>query len=184
MSALAIENSWGASVYAPKIRKPRTAEAVSMDIFARRERSIPVMPQRHQAIERVIQIGSQYILLTTEDNLPIWFEPVINSMSERWGASPGWDSYEARPTDSNLAIKLLNYLSEIMPDEAVPPIITPLADGGLQAEWHRGNKDIEVVVPYNEPARYYYFDAATDQEEEEELSQQHIGRLRAHINSL
>lgn len=179
--ALAIE-TWGATAYAPQVRKPklRTVETVSMDAFARRERVAYSVPRVMQ-----ISVGSQEIKLTIEGNTtPLWFQPVIDSMSERWGALAGWDSYDARPTDLLHAIKLLNYLSQILPAEAAAPIITPLADGGLQAEWHRGNKDLEVVVPFGEPARYYYFDAETDLEEEKELEDRHIDTVRNHINSL
>lgn len=179
-SALAIEN-WGATAYAPQVRKPkpRTAETVSMDAFARRERVTSLVPRVMQ-----ISVGSQEIKLTIEGSTtPLWFQPVIDSMAERWGALAGWDSYDARPTDLEHAIKLLNYLSQILPNKAVAPIITPLADGGLQAEWHRGDKDIEIVVPFGEPARYYYFDATADVEEEEEL-EENFQILRDHINSL
>lgn len=186
-SVLAIEN-WGASVYAPLARKPkpRTAETVSVGAFARRERVVPVAPQYRHAHILQISVGSQEIMLTMDSStvMPSWVQPVINSMSERWGNYQGWDSYDAKPTDTKLAEKLLNYLSEIMSAEAVAPTITPLADGGLQAEWHRDGKDIEVVVPFGEPARYYYFDATTDAEEEEELEDRHIETVRNHINSL
>lgn len=186
MGALAREN-WGASAYAPlvRIQKPRTAETVSVGVFARRERILPVVPQQHHARVLQILVGSQEIKLTIEGStvMPSWVEPVINSMTERWGNYQGWDSYDAKPTDTKLAEKLLNYLFEIMSSEAVAPIITPLADGGLQAEWHRGDKDIEIVVPFGEPARYYYFDATADAEEEEEL-EENFQILRDHINSL
>ena len=178
MSALSIQNNWRTSVYATQIRTPRSAETISFDVFARRERA---------AAPRVFQIpvGSKEFKLTIENNVPVpqWIDSVINSMNERWGIHPGWDSYNARPTDSDHAIKLLNYLSQILPDEAVAPTITPLADGGLQAEWCRGDKDIEIVVPYNEPARYCYFDSATEGEEDEEL-EGNFDVVREHINSL
>lgn len=188
MDALAI-GSWETSAYAPPLARklnPRTAEAVSVGDFARRERVLPVAPQHHHVLVLQIPVGSQEIKLIMESGtaMPSWFEPVINSMSERWGSYQGWDSYDAKPTDTKLAEKLLNYLSELMPSEAIAPIITPLADGGLQAEWHRGDKDIEIVVPFGEPARYYYFDAEADLEEEEELEEGNIETIRNRINSL
>lgn len=178
MRALTIDNYWGTSVYAPQNRKPHTAETVSMDAFARRERVTSLVPHVMH-----ISVGSQEIKLTIQGTTPLWFEPVITSMSKRWGFRPGWDSYDARPTDLEHAIKLLNYLSQILPNKAVAPIITPLADGGLQAEWHHGDKDIEIVVPFGEPARYYYFDATADVEEEDKL-EENFKILRDHINKL
>lgn len=187
MSALAIDG-WGASAYAPLARKtkPQTAETVSEGAFARRERVVPLVPQHHYQRILQISVGTQEIKLIMEGGtvVPPWVEPVINSMSERWGSYQGWDSYDAKPTDTKHAEKLLNYLTEIMLPEAVAPIITPLADGGLQAEWHRGEKDVEIVVPFGEPARYYYFDAEADLEEEEELEEGNIETIRNRINSL
>lgn len=186
MSALAIE-SWGSSAYAPQVRKskPRTAETVNTGAFARQERVVPVVTQHRDIGILQIRDGSQGFKLIMEGStaMPSWFRPVIDSMVERWGLFPGWDSYNARPTDLEHATKLLNYLSQILPDGAAAPIVTPLADGGLQAEWHHGNKDIEIVVPYNEPSRYYYFDATTEDEEEDEL-EGHFEAVREHINSL
>ena len=121
------------------------------------------------------------IMKTLIQQSPQWIKYVIYSMSENWGINQGWDSYDARPTDLDHAIKLLKYLSQILPDEAAAPIVTPLADGGLQAEWHRGNKDMEIIVPYNEPARYYYFDAYTEYEEENNLDG-NFEVVREHIN--
>jgi hypothetical protein len=54
-----------------------------------------------------------------------------------------------------------------MADSSTPPIITPLWDGGVQATWHRNNKDLEVVVSADEPPTYYFHDATAGEEEEE-----------------
>jgi hypothetical protein len=82
---------------------------------------------------------------------------------------PGWDSYQAKPTDVRCVARLLNYLSIVMRENSTPPIVTPLSDGGVQAEWHQHNEDLELVVQADEPARYYYYNAAAEEEEEEEL---------------
>ena len=39
------------------------------------------------------------------------------------------------------------------------------------------NKDLEIVVPADHPARYYYYDAATEEEEEEDLDGNHAARV-------
>ncbi len=43
----------------------------------------------------------------------------------------------------------------------------------MQAEWHRQNKELEIVVPADHSARYYYCNAATEDEEEEDLDSNH-----------
>jgi hypothetical protein len=107
--------------------------------------------------------------------------PALQSLSERWGIEPGWDSYDAKPTDPQHAVQLLNYLSALLRDESTPPVITPLSDGGVQAEWHENSQDLEIVAPVGEPARYYYYNATTAEEEEGELDQ-HLAKVRALID--
>jgi hypothetical protein len=54
-----------------------------------------------------------------------------------------------------------------MHDDSVPPQMTPLADGGLQAEWHDNGQGLEIVVPAGEQPTYYYFNRDTNEEEED-----------------
>ena len=63
-----------------------------------------------------------------------------------------------------------------MEDASQPPQLTPLADGGIQAEWH-GTSDLEIVVPSNEPPAYYFFDRTTTAEEEGNILD-HYRRVR------
>jgi len=122
-------------------------------------------------------IGFTYT--TFSSGLPKWAGPVLQSVSERWGARPGWDGYQAKPTNPRLVVKLLNILSDLLRDDSLSPQITPLADGGVQAEWHRREQDLEIVVPAEEEATYYYFNSATPAEEEAYLIGNH-----AHIQDL
>lgn len=108
-----------------------------------------------------------------------WVASVLRSLSERWGVEQGWDSYDARPTEPRHAARLLTYLFALMNDDSMPPIITPLWDGGVQATWHRNDEDFEIVVSASEPPMYY-FRSATTQEEEEEL-EPNLARARVLI---
>ena len=81
----------------------------------------------------------------------------------------GWDNYQAKPTDTQLASRLLGYLFTLMQRNSTPPVITPLADGGVQAEWQRNNQVLEIVVTADEPATYYYSNPAAHEEEEQQL---------------
>lgn len=96
---------------------------------------------------------------------------MLKSLPERWGAIPGWDSYNAKPASLQLVVKLLNVLSIVIRDNFQPPQVTALADGGMQAEWHRSKRDLEIVVSADEPPAYYFFDHATGAEEEATLDQ-------------
>ena len=109
--------------------------------------------------------------------LPKWVEPTIRSLEERWAGVDGWDGYDGKPTDLRCATQLLNYLLLVLRNDSTPPLVTPLADGGLQAEWYKANVDLEIVVPANEPARYYFCDPSLGSDEASELTSD-FSRLR------
>jgi hypothetical protein len=117
-------------------------------------------------------LGDKSIVFTYTDvagGLPAWASPVLQSLVDRWGIHYGWDSYDARPTNPQLAAELLNILSDLMEDGMAAPLITPLADGGLQGEWHCHEQDLDIVVPAEGEPTYYYFNQASGEEEEGEL---------------
>jgi len=92
----------------------------------------------------------------------------------------GWDGYSARPTSPALATALLNCLQIAMPVGATPPAVMPLADGGLQAEWHRNGMTLEIVVASGEEPSYYFWDPATGQEAEG-LFEESIDEIQAWV---
>ena len=120
-----------------------------------------------------LRIGEQIAAVRTSAEfgtlLPSWTPQVFQSLAARWGEKEGWDSYNAKPTDLQHVVKLLNYLTEVMLDDSAPPLITPLCDGGVQAEWHGNNANLEIVVPADEASTYYYYDAGTGDEEDAPL---------------
>jgi len=141
------------------------------DVFARRERQSAVLYHQPKIKTVYVEYHNRSSVVSYPDpgteKLPSWFVPVLRSLLERRGVSPGWDSYDAKPTDAELAARLLTYLFELMRDNSTPPIITPLWDGGVQATWHRSGKDLEIVVSADEPPTYYFRDEAADEEEEQ-----------------
>ncbi len=124
--------------------------------FERREIGKIESPARGQRI-RITHLGNQ--------ELPEWFVPVFESLEARWGWEIGWDGYDALPTDAKRVAELLNCLALAMPLSARAPTITPLADGGVQAEWHKGETVLEIVVPRDEPARFYFYGSEENREE-------------------
>jgi hypothetical protein len=87
------------------------------------------------------------------------------------------------PTSLRLVVELLNTLSAFLSDNATPPQLTPLTDGGMQAEWHRGGKDLEIVVTAEGEPSYYFFDYSTGTEEEAIIAT-HTVRVAELIDSL
>jgi hypothetical protein len=161
-----------------------TSYADVADVFARRERQSTVFfPEFKRRIVH-IQVGDRRGVVTYPGSgaePQPWLAPVLRSLSERWGVKPGWDSYDAKPTDVRHAARLLTYLFELMGPNSTPPTMTPLWDGGVQATWHRNSNDLEIVVSADEPPTYFFRDAATGHEEEKELAP-NLARLRALIS--
>ena len=149
-----------------------TAQAT--DVLARRERyttAASTSELRLLAVQLCVDGQlSEFTYQGSESSMPSWASPVLQSLAERWGAFEGWDSYEAKPTNPQLVARLLNILSGLMEEPFLTPTTTPLADGGIQAEWHHRGKDLEIVVPANENPTYYYFDSATGEEQEGDLN--------------
>jgi hypothetical protein len=151
------------------------------DVFARRERHVAAitLPESHRFTVRLSVDGDpvEFTYITFGRNLPRWTGPVLQSLSDRWGARPGWDSYRARPTNPQLVVKLLNILSGLMQQNYLPPQITPLADGGVQAEWHSRGQDLEIVVAADERPTYYYFNQKAEEEAEVSPNYAHVQEL-------
>lgn len=189
MMATAAEALYRTDVFALQNRHAITSSTATQwtDVLGRRERRTTAATEPRPARLRVgLAINDELIEFTytgSGSSLPAWVDPVFGSLSDRWGVNPGWDSYRAKPTDPALAATLLNILSALMEDDFRLPQITPLADGGVQAEWHVGGKDLEIVVPRDEGPTYYFFDHATGDEEEEAV-QPNEDRVRDLIGGL
>lgn len=144
--------------------------AESADVIAQRDQNSVWPSLQARAARAEISIDKRRVRIQLADSdLPPWLLPVLESLVERWGARPGWNGYNAVPTSPHLAEKLLNLLLELMHDEFRSPQITPLADGGVQAEWHHGAADLEIVIAADEEPTYYYFNHASGKEEEESI---------------
>ena len=153
------------------------------DPFVPRERQVTVFfpPPKPRIVH--IQVGDRRGVFTYPasgaEPRP-WVSHVLRSLLERWGRKPGWDSYDAKPTDVRHAARLLTHLFALMDPDSTPPTMTPLWDGGVQATWHRNSNDLEIVVSADEPSTYFFRDAATGEEEEEAL-EPNLAHVRALI---
>ncbi len=69
-----------------------------------------------------------------------------------------------------------------MPENAPPPSIVPLTDGGLQVEWHLNGRDLEIVIAADEPPTFCYW--RPDGNAEDGLVLTAYERLRSIIQEL
>ncbi len=79
-----------------------------------------------------------------------WLQSAIQRISELTALAHGWDSYSAKPVSADAAIDAVQLLLSLAYPELPEPSIVPLADGGLQLEWHRGGLDVEITLSDDE----------------------------------
>jgi hypothetical protein len=84
-----------------------------------------------------------------------WFADVGDQLANLSRLTLGWDSYRALPLDRERAEAAMSFLVSFLERDSEPPSLIPLADGGLQLEWHSGGVDVEVAFPRDEEPEVY-----------------------------
>ena len=85
-----------------------------------------------------------------------------------------WDSYEAikpRKTTLDFALSFVRGLCSVFSSHEIePPVpfIAPTRDGGVQLEWHVGERELELEIP--EKGRFKYLWVSDDEESEGPIS--------------
>lgn len=77
------------------------------------------------------------------DWLASYMESQINRLLR---LGPGWDGHRANPVATESVNAVMEVISHLATDLALPPLLFPLPDGGLQLEWHAGRESVEVEV--------------------------------------
>jgi hypothetical protein len=83
-----------------------------------------------------------------------WYRAALARISDLTALAVGWNGYDAREVKADMAIDAAAFLAKVAFPGIAPPSITPLADGGVQVEWHRGGLDIEIAFSDDEPGLY------------------------------
>jgi len=103
---------------------------------------------------------------STQDPLPTWVEPTVAGFMGVQSLPENWDSYGGKRISADMVIQSLSILGQIMDTGSPAPSVVPLADGGLQLEWHRNQQDLEIVFPADDLPQFYYVDRRTGTEQE------------------
>jgi hypothetical protein len=90
--------------------------------------------------------SSTVIVLDSHRRNPPWQNEVVRLLQ----LPNGWDSYNGRPLRHDTGMFTLQLLNSVLLPSTSAPYIVPVADGGVQAEWHQNQLDIELYVsaPY------------------------------------
>ncbi len=117
------------------------------------------------------------------ESLPVWFGPTHVTITELLQLTPNWDGYGAAEVRQEVAAKALETLWNLLDNGSPTPSIVPLNDGGIQVEWHRHGRSLELEFPASGAASFYYYEDATDDESEGLLANS-IAELRARLANL
>jgi hypothetical protein len=95
-----------------------------------------------------------------------WYEAALNALGAVLALPANWDGYGAERPEAEHAFRALVFLQRVMRDTTPLPAIVPLADGGVQVEWHRGGLDIEATFTGAPEHGLYFSDLTTGREYE------------------
>jgi hypothetical protein len=93
-----------------------------------------------------------------EPTSPAWLQPTIQSFLDLLQLPQDWDGYGANQMHEQIVQQALLLLVDVMDNGAPPPSVVPLSDGGVQVEWHRHGRNLEIEFPADEPAGFYYYE--------------------------
>lgn len=121
--------------------------------------------------------------LTCEPEVPAWLMPTIQSLRDLLQLPGDWDGYGAVQIQERIAQKALMVLVEVMENDAPAPSVVPLSDGGIQVEWHRRGRSLEIEFPADGAPGFYYYGDGSELESEGQVSRSY-DRIQAYIANL
>jgi hypothetical protein len=146
------------------LERPSSATALTRNQFASRW-EIPAQSSA-ACVGPYSSRESAYRVVHRESIPPSWVEPTILALNAIHALPHNWDSYGAKPVNSDFIYQSLLLLGAVMQMSSPTPSVVPLGDGGIQIEWHRRQQDLEVVFSADEPAQFYYRNRATGARQE------------------
>lgn len=94
-----------------------------------------------------------------------WFRDLMSDLQELLNMGENWNGYGEKAVHEASAKRVVNILDR-MEYAGRSLAVVPMSNGGLQLEWHRGAKSVEVEVPPTGDASGWYFDENEDEEKE------------------
>lgn len=93
------------------------------------------------------------------------FEPILHQELNRLATLPdNWDGYDASPINEN-CIATARRLVKSLAGATPRPRVVPLSTGGVQFEWDKGGRSLEIGVDAPDEINYLKFDPASEIEE-------------------
>jgi hypothetical protein len=81
---------------------------------------------------------------------PSWQQEIVDALCRLIELPDDWDTYGGKALRHDTAMFTLQVLNSLMSPATPTPNIVPIANGGVQIEWHQNSMDIELYVaaPY------------------------------------
>lgn len=92
-----------------------------------------------------LELTEDRVVADDDAIVPAWVRPVVGRMRLLESLPSNWDSYGGVPLQRRHGDAALRFLGLVMRDHIEPPDIVPLADGGIQLEWHRDGLDVDFI---------------------------------------
>src|SRR2546428_9350746 len=93
-----------------------------------------------------------------------WLPSFQSQLGAMFSLLPGWDTYNGKPITAESAEAAVGFMTRFLEPKTTAPWIVPLADGGLQLEWHENGVDLEVAFPATDNPELYALDLTTGEE--------------------
>jgi hypothetical protein len=97
---------------------------------------------------------------------PVWLYPVLHRLQHLAKLDENWDSYGGLPPTDKSIFVTLAVLAHVLRYESGAPMIFPLAEGGVQVEWHRGGEELEIRAAADGAISAFRFDERAGRGEE------------------
>jgi hypothetical protein len=102
----------------------------------------------------------------TGNPLPNWFDRVLQGFTDLVALPDNWDGEGATRIDREAINRALAAIDLLLPSYAPAPSVVPIHSSGLQIEWHRRGKDLEIEFHPGCHSQFYYFDETSGEEHE------------------
>lgn len=119
----------------------------------------------------VVERERERVEIWIADSAPRWLQAAAEQIDRLLRLEPGWDSYGALPVSSRAAAAALEVIQDLVSEAILPPSIVPMANGGIQLEWHASGMDLEIELMDRWNAVVYFCDLATEKELEANLGE-------------
>lgn len=110
------------------------------------ETQIRLRPPAIESSSQTSQMSGpeKVVSLSVEQPAANWLRSAITRIEDLTALAAGWDGYEASAIDAGVALQAVRFLLDHAYPAVPQPAIVPLADGGIQIEWHQGGIDLEI----------------------------------------